>query len=104
MKSFLAKLTFDNSETSITVIFNAYSMWHKHMYHDLHDFLNSSWERDVNQAENNDDTDVETDEKWITSWFQKHLFRHIIMNKDHIIKNEHIQIHKFITALKILNY
>jgi len=69
MKSFLVKLTSDNSKISITIIFNVYSMWYKCMYHNLHDFFDSSWERNVNQAENNNNTDVKIDEKWITSWF-----------------------------------
>ena len=104
MKSFLVKLTSDNSEMSVTVILNVYSMWYKHTYHDSHDFLDSSWERDINQAEDNDDIDVETNKKWITSWSQKHSFRCVIMNKDHAIKNECTWIHKFIAALKILNH
>ena len=63
MKSSLAKLISDNSKISITMIFNAYLTWYKHTYHDSHDFLNLSQERDVNQVKNNDDTDVETNEK-----------------------------------------
>ena len=30
------------------------------MYHDLHDFLDSSQERNVNQVENNNDTNQNT--------------------------------------------
>ena len=74
------------------------------MYHDLHDSLDSSQERNVNQAENNNDTDVEINEKWIISWFQKHSFKHVIINENHTVKNKYIQIHKFIVALKILNH
>ena len=104
MKLFFMKFIFDNSEMSITVIFNIYSMWYKHMYHDLHDFFDLSWERNINQVKNNDDINVETNEKWITSWFQKHSFRHIIINENHAVKNECTWVHKFIAALKILNH
>ena len=33
------------------------------MYHDSHDFLDSSQERDINQVKNDDNTDIETNEK-----------------------------------------
>ena len=33
------------------------------MYHDSHDFLDSSQEKNVNQVKNDDDTDIKTDKK-----------------------------------------